>query len=337
MDNDGLDDSDDNCMFAFNPSQADTDGDGVGDACNDADDQDDDEYAFGLDCNDDDPESTVLETDADCDGILAGAGLGCDADRVATVTGGFASNSYPSRGVEKAYDGDNETSWRTTEDFQHVRLDLEQAGMVTALSVAAPDTYYPTSFTVWRCPTSDNDFIEEECVQVATANVAEWTGSQRIEFPPIIGQHLWLRELKKSHETYLELSEVQLLVLACDNCPDVENPNQIDTDDDGEGNLCDMDDDDADNDETPDDADCLVGEEHSATSTVIADDGDCDGLLNDIDKCPNKSHHDNNDLDEDGLGDVCDPDRDGDGVDDELECAPDDDEVAPFNRRGCGL
>ena len=133
---------------------------------------------------------------------------------------------------------------------------------------------------------------------------------------------IWLRNIEKTSSLYLELAEVQLQVLSCDNCTEVANPNQIDTDDDGEGNLCDMDDDDADNDETPDDADCLVGGEHSAASTVIAEDGDCDGHLNGDDKCPNKSHHDNSDFDDDGVGNVCDGDWDGDGVDNELECAP---------------
>jgi hypothetical protein len=48
-DGDGVLDPDDNCPADPNPAQADTDGDGVGDACNDASDADGDEWADGLD------------------------------------------------------------------------------------------------------------------------------------------------------------------------------------------------------------------------------------------------------------------------------------------------
>ena len=322
-DNDGVPDVADNCILDFNPAQADTDGDGTGDACNDDDDEDGDEYASALDCNDDDPDSTVVETDADCDGVLAGPALNCDALRVASVVGGFTSNSYSdARGVDKAYDGDLATSWRTLEDFQHLRLDLADAGMLTAIVVTATESFAPASLSAWVCPTNLDVFATDDCTQLAVVNGADWSAPVNVDFPPFYGQHVWLRNIEKTSSLYLELAEVQLQVLSCDNCTEVANPNQIDTDDDGEGNLCDMDDDDADNDETPDDADCLVGGEHSAASTVIAEDGDCDGHLNGDDKCPNKSHHDNSDFDDDGVGNVCDGDWDGDGVDNELECAP---------------
>lgn len=48
-DMDGIGSSFDNCPSVSNPTQQDTDGDGVGDACNDADDADGDEYADALD------------------------------------------------------------------------------------------------------------------------------------------------------------------------------------------------------------------------------------------------------------------------------------------------
>jgi hypothetical protein len=48
-DGDGLPEGLDNCPLASNPDQADTDGDGVGDACNDGEDSDGDEWSDVLD------------------------------------------------------------------------------------------------------------------------------------------------------------------------------------------------------------------------------------------------------------------------------------------------
>jgi len=48
-DGDGITDPIDNCAFAANPLQTDTDGDGIGDACNDAEDADGDEIKDSLD------------------------------------------------------------------------------------------------------------------------------------------------------------------------------------------------------------------------------------------------------------------------------------------------
>ncbi len=70
---------------------------------------------------------------------------------------------------------------------------------------------------------------------------------------------------------------------AVDNCVGMDNPDQIDLDNDGRGNPCD-------------------------------DDLDGDGVANNSDNCLTLSNPDQADADADGLGDPCDGDGDGDGV-----------------------
>jgi len=91
-----------------------------------------------------------------------------------------------------------------------------------------------------------------------------------------------------------------------DNCPDVFNAEQIDTDLDGIGDECDP-----------------------------LTDSDDDGIADDEDLCPSVGDPDQVDTDGDGLGDECDDDDDGDGVDDQADACPLD---ANFSAHGdpCG-
>ncbi|MCH2191041.1 MAG: thrombospondin type 3 repeat-containing protein [Gammaproteobacteria bacterium] len=110
-----------------------------------------------------------------------------------------------------------------------------------------------------------------------------------------------------------------------DNCPLAANPDQADSDMDGEGDVCDLDTNDADNDNVADSQDnCpAIANEDQADADGDGVGDACDAEFNDqdadmvgdaLDNCPADSNADQSDLDVDGLGDVCDLDDDADSV-----------------------
>jgi CSLREA domain-containing protein len=100
---------------------------------------------------------------------------------------------------------------------------------------------------------------------------------------------------------------------------DGSNPDQTDTDGDGQLDICDPDDD---NDGVPDTGDnCRLvanpGQENNdgdGQGDVCDPDDDNDGVLDGSDNCPLVANASQTDTDGDGLGDACDADDDDDGV-----------------------
>lgn len=65
---------------------------------------------------------------------------------------------------------------------------------------------------------------------------------------------------------------------------------------------------------------CMSVWDQDTNETFV--DGDCDGRENRVDNCPTRANADQADLDGDALGDICDPDDDGDTVGDEVDNCP---------------
>jgi hypothetical protein len=118
------------------------------------------------------------------------------------------------------------------------------------------------------------------------------------------------------------------VVDGADNCPLDANTDQADFDSDGLGDACDPDDDD---DGLADSDEFAAGTDHhdpdtdgDGISDGAADGGASPGapVTAGPDNCPLTSNADQADADGDGLGDICDPDDDNDGVPDASDQCP---------------
>ncbi|MBM4371096.1 MAG: thrombospondin type 3 repeat-containing protein, partial [Deltaproteobacteria bacterium] len=263
-DGDGVPDGTDTCPMLWNPSQADLDGDGLGDPCDP--DDDGDGTPDGQDNCPFTPNPT--QADADKDGFGDACDLDGDADGVPNVTDNcpLAPNSSQvdtdGDGQGDACDGDDDS-------------DGIADGADNCSLVANPGQ-----------ADLDGDGLGDACDLDRDGDLVPDSG---------------------------------------DNCPDAWNLFQEDTDGDGQGDACE---DDLDGDGVPDPLDGCPTVPDPAQQDADGDgqgdacdaDDDGDGLPDGGDNCPLHHNPGQADLDQDGLGNPCDPDADGDGWGPPADC-----------------
>jgi|GEM_PF-5857685 len=280
-DKDGIEDSADNCPTTPNTDQVDTDKDGVGDACDNFTDSDNDGTADADDCDPDNADVHPGALDV-CDGI----DNNCDGE----IDEGSNDN-----------DGDNlKDCVDPDDDNDGVADTIDNCALVYNPSQADSDGDKIGNMCDGDKDGDDINDDSDNCIYAA--NPYQYDVDKD--------------GIGNACDTDSDNDKIEDLQ---DNCPFAYNPGQFDSDNDGEGDACDGD---ADSDGTIDSQDnCRF--EYNPGQEDADDDGlgdlcdmdwDGDTIPNYMDNCPFIYNMLQENKDGDSVGDVCDVDKDGDEI-----------------------
>jgi len=367
-DNDGLTDNEDNCPVNANADQVDTDGDTQGNACDEDDDND-----GRTDLEENNVGSDQLLVDSDNDGLtdLEEFNLGTNPLSEDHDDDGFFDNvdNCPVNANADQLDTDEDLQGDAcdTDDDNDGLTDFEEADLGTDPLLADTDKDGLTDFEEVSLgitdPMLDDTDIDgaldgvDNCPIEANADQLNTDGDTQGNACDEDDDNDGLTDLEE-----LDLGSNPLLVNSdndeffddVDNCPSVDNADQLNTDGDAQGDACDDDDDndglndpeeatfgsnpllvDTDSDGLTDseeaglktdpqladtDEDGLTDfEEVTLGSKPLLPDTDSDGVLDGVDNCPKETNADQLNTDGDTQGNVCDEDDDNDGLTDAQE------------------